>query len=280
MSTYKIAVIVSLHIDLRNPFPGYNFPSLESITPYLEPVGEGRSGKWARETATRLKCKVCVGYPEIEGEKHYNSLLVVDENGKILVNYRKSFLYYTDVSWASEGDPERGFCTLTLGRNNLATSFGVCMDINPYRFEAPFTAWEFANRVLDSRSELVIVSMAWLTMLSREELDMLSNKPDMDTFQYWIRRFWPLLEKKMNNKRVIIVFSNRAGEEAGGSEPTPIARYAGTSAIIAITQKPDEGQASFDVKILCWDIMGATQEGICFADMLAEPRLVFGLTSN
>ena len=139
---------------MTNILAGYNFPSLESIRPYLERVGEGPTGKWARETARRLKCKVCVGYPEAEStvgqeeigskekeqEKYYNSLLVVDENGEVLVNYRKSFLYYTDESWASEGNTERGFRDLTFGsrsshekvastedKNHVATSFGICM---------------------------------------------------------------------------------------------------------------------------------------------------------
>lgn len=342
---------------------GYNFPSLDSIRPYLESAGEGSTGTWARETAKRLKCKVCVGYPEVqrassvyegqpfkpsgelEEEKYYNSLLVVDENGEILHNYRKSFLYYTDVTWAAEGSSDRGFRTVTFdsssnrsstattGDNNavanlprdeektrqIATSFGICMDINPYRFEAPFTAWELANRVLDSKSQLVIISMAWLSLLSREELDSLADKPDMDTLQYWILRFWPLVERKMahktdldgpngdknqNNdpsapKKVVIVFANRAGEEEGhgeAQENTSPVRYAGTSAILAVTQRPAESvdddddddvtaagkgkQARLDVKILCWDLLGATEEGICFADTTRDPKMVFGLAKR
>ncbi|OOF92742.1 hypothetical protein ASPCADRAFT_8378 [Aspergillus carbonarius ITEM 5010] len=310
---------------------GYNFPSLEAIKPFLEPVGQGPSARWAQQTARRLQCKVCVGYPEIHrakeapksdpsnpGETCYNSLLVVDESGEIILNYRKSFLYYTDETWAAEGNPEQGFHQLTfrnLNQNTLeshiATSFGICMDINPYRFEAPFTAWEFANRVLDTKSELVILSMAWLTSVSREELDFLADKPDLDTLNYWIQRLVPLLRKRMGHeanfdgddsdhgKKIVIVFANRAGEEQGAEGESP-ARYAGTSAIVAITQKPrtravgrelspgnddssDDSKGSetevapFDVKILCWDLMGATTEGICFADTTADPSMVFGL---
>ncbi|KAL2220047.1 carbon-nitrogen hydrolase [Thermoascus aurantiacus ATCC 26904] len=344
-------------------FTGYNFPSLEAITPYLEPVGEGPTAKWARETAKRLRCKVCVGYPEIQrasslssssdqeppvgtrppadGDKCFNSLLVVDDDGQILLNYRKRFLYYTDETWASEGDAGWGYHSFTFGerqpqhqskssssssndenpvvsvpkQKRVPTTFGICMDINPYRFEAPFTAWEFANRVLDSQSQLVILSMAWLTLLGPEELAALGRRPDMDTFNYWIRRFWPLIEKKMghegdiddesyhehghgNNegevvgppmhkKKVVIVFANRCGEEKGGPEDKPpTARYAGTSAVIAVTQqqpyvadgdKDGENKKEFDVKILCWDMMGAGEEGICFADTRAEPKTVFGL---
>ncbi|KAJ9244592.1 hypothetical protein DTO207G8_2343 [Paecilomyces variotii] len=298
-------------------FSGYNFPSLEAIKPYLEPQSTGPTAKWAQETAKRLRCKICVGYPEIEkatsssspengnsnssssDDKYFNSLLVVDENGIILHNYRKRFLYYTDETWASEGDAERSFYTFNFDgqngisqqQNKIQTTFGICMDINPYKFEAPFTDWEFANRVIDSKSPLVIISMAWLTLLGHEELAALREKPDMDTFQYWVRRFWPLLEKKMEHdgdvdgtsgltKKVIIVFANRAGEEPG-AEGKDSARYAGSSAVVAVTQKSSSsaqgGAPEFDVKILCWDIMGAAEEGLCFADTKADPKLVFGL---
>ncbi|KAJ5794839.1 Carbon-nitrogen hydrolase [Penicillium paradoxum] len=321
---------------------GYNFPSLEAIKAYAEPAGDGPSASWARETAKRLQCKVCVGYPEIERDSekpdqvtYYNSLLIIDKNGDFTHNYRKTFLYDTDETWAAEGQAERGFHHLefssqgkastseSLGKENqqissgqqekrVATSFGICMDINPYKFEAPFDKWEFATRVLDSKSQLVILSMAWLTLLSREELDALKNKPEMDTFNYWLRRFWPLLQKKMEHKvdidggeaadspkKIIIVFANRSGEEPPTEDTKPPARYAGTSTIIAVTQRappnatkkeaesgaqiPDEQSETedvgnpFDVKILCWDMLGASEEGICFADTTADPRMVFGL---
>lgn len=258
-------------------------------------------------------------------EKYFNSLLVVDENGEILLNYRKQFLYYTDETWASEGDGGWGYYALKFDshrpsqdnatRQQVPTTFGICMDINPYRFEAPFTAWEFANRVLDSQSQLVIVSTAWLTLEGREAIASLGrNQPDMDTFTYWIRRFWPLIEKRMahdgdidgggssslrsgtpqSEKKVVLVFANRTGVEEGTEGVNPTATYAGTSTIIAITQKllPEkngdgtaaeglqqerDNQKPLDVKILCWDMKGATEEGICFADTLSEPKMVFGL---
>ncbi|PLB53684.1 carbon-nitrogen hydrolase [Aspergillus steynii IBT 23096] len=317
---------------------GYNFPSLEAIRPYLEPTGQGASANWARDVAKRYRCKVCVGYPEIETrpgsqdgvndeqETCYNSLLVVDETGEVLVNYRKTFLYYTDETWAEEGTAERSFKELSFAGSDqgaaavsrkVATSFGICMDINPYQFKAPFTAWEFANRVLDSKTQLVVLSMAWLTLLSREELEDLADKPDLDTFNYWIQRFIPLLRQRMSHesdvddagavesdKRIILVFANRAGEEEG-AEGANLARYAGTSAIIAVKQRaqplsseekastgaekapngPDEDGAKqetppMDVKIHCWNLMGAATEGICFADTQEDPRMIFELVKR
>lgn len=296
-------------------------------------MGQGPSAEWARETARRLRCKVCVGYPEVERsstlppgeaaegsgeggrdeEKYYNSLLVVDENGDIVLNYRKAFLYYTDETWAEEGDVERGFLRVPFGTGpatrQVDTSFGICMDINPYKFEAPFTAWEFANRVLDTKSQLVVLSMAWLSLLSKEELEGLADKPDVDTFNYWVQRFLPLISRRMEHegeidggsakdKKIVIVFANRAGEEPSPGDKPP-ARYAGTSAVVAVAQRPRPrdgavvGQSAsgdedphatnageFDVKIHCWDLMGAAREGICFADTAQDPEMVFELVKS
>lgn len=305
---------------------GYNFPSLDAIRPYLEQKGEGPSAQWARKTAQRLKCKVCVGYAEvyrgleISGDKEanddqktggnqldssstkfYNSLLVVDEEGKVIHNYRKRFLYYTDESWASEGEAEWSFKSLQFFGNSPAspsleterksihvpTTFGICMDINPYKFEAPFDAWEFAHRVLDSRSYLVIISAAWLVADAASIMGRPGQLPDMDTFNYWLRRFWPLLEKKIDygdgrldgfssstETRVIIVFANRTGVEEGGPGCLiPTATYAGTSTVVAITHRKDS--TALDVKIHCWDLKGGKEEGICFADTSAEPKMTF-----
>ncbi|EPS34619.1 hypothetical protein PDE_09583 [Penicillium oxalicum 114-2] len=329
---------------------GYNFPSREAIKPFLETAGDGVSFRWACETAKRLHCKVCIGYPEIENcregsasTKYYNSLLVVDESGTVIHNYRKSFLFMTDETWADEGDVELGTCTLPFSSSNesskpkmdsshqnseeepacrqVPTSFGICMDINPYKFEAPYKAYEFANRVRDAGSQLVVLSMAWLTHMSQQEMTNLRGKPDMDTFSYWLNRFMPLIEKRMRHvgdidgdslrtpdeteiKRAVLVFANRAGEEPSADDTKPAARYAGTSTVIAVTQRTRKAAAGttsglesrekhpagmidleetsedasvIDTKIVCWDLLGAAEEGICFADTTAEPKMVFRL---
>lgn len=67
---------------------------------------------WARTNALKYDCTVAVGYPEKVGSsgsprgtspEYYNSLLVVNGDGETVANYRKSFLYYTDQTWAQEG---------------------------------------------------------------------------------------------------------------------------------------------------------------------------------
>ncbi|KAH8702383.1 carbon-nitrogen hydrolase [Talaromyces proteolyticus] len=313
--------IVELQPDIlvlpEMAFSGYNFPSLQAIKPYLEIQNEGPSAEWAKRTALRLKCKVCVGYPEvfrekstseddsIKSETYYNSLLVVDEMGQFLHNYRKRFLYFTDMSWASEGQPEWSFKSLEFNTSStrdshgykldVPTTFGICMDINPYKFEAPFTAFEFANRVLDSQSHMVVIPTAFLVNDATTITAVPEKLPHMETFNYWLQRFWPLIEKKIDystqleefstptENKIILVFANRSGVEEG-KEPVPTATYAGTSCILTIKQTirsdgitkwNDETRSSFDVKIDCWDIKGAREEGICFADTRAEPKMTF-----
>jgi protein N-terminal amidase len=291
---------------------------------------QGPTARWACRTAKRLQCKVCVGYPEVENiesnestasrvvsiENCFNSLLVVDENGEVVLNYRKRFLYYTDEAWASEGEVN-GFRTLGLKSSTLGlihrvpTSFGICMDINPYRFEAPYTAWEFANQVLESQSQLVLLPMAWLTSSTKTHLlELGSTTPDMHTFNYWIGRFWPLIERQkqrqlsnggngthpvsvedsdgdLTDQDIVLVFANRSGEEDGG-RVIPSALYAGTSTIIALrstrsTAANGEINATgglSDCQILCWDMKGALEEGICFADTTTEPKMIFRLAKK
>ena len=98
---------------------GYNYPSLASILPHLEPTLSGPSTTWAKVTASRLNCIVTVGYPELytpppapstntqdlspaEEFIAYNSTVTVSPTGLVLAHYRKTHLYYTDETWAKE----------------------------------------------------------------------------------------------------------------------------------------------------------------------------------
>lgn len=272
-------------------FTGYNHPSLSSIAPYLEPTADGPSTRWAIRTATRLKCTVAVGYPEAaiptspssdgnsgignyntafdakitaaEGTIAYNSLVFVDATGQVVAHYRKSFLFYSDDVWAKEGS---GFYSgiLPIGNKGrrIKAAAGICMDINPYRFEAPWTAYEFANHARESRARVVIVSMAWLSRLSA--LDMIEEplRPDMDTFGYWLERFRPLIEAGSGtDDKIIIVLANRTGDE-GDAPRIGEVRYAGSSTILGIDKA--EGTSESNVKV--WDILGRAQDGILLVD--------------
>lgn len=111
-------------------FTGYNFSSLEHITPFLEFKGSGISSLWARTIALKHNCVVVVGYPEKvdvsanwpASPEYYNSAIVINNEGETIGNYRKHFLYMIDETWALEG---KGF-----GKDFIPglgqTAMGIC----------------------------------------------------------------------------------------------------------------------------------------------------------
>jgi protein N-terminal amidase len=110
---------------------GYNFKSLNHIAPFLEPSGSGISSLWARTTALKYNCNVVVGYPEKvdvaeqwpTSPEYYNSAIMVNSEGETVVNYRKSFLYAVDETWALES--RDGFFEGYIpGLGN--TAMGIC----------------------------------------------------------------------------------------------------------------------------------------------------------
>ncbi|KAH8882849.1 carbon-nitrogen hydrolase, partial [Thozetella sp. PMI_491] len=239
-------------------FTGYNFKSLQHIFPFLEPTGSGISSLWARTTALKYNCQLAVGYPEkvdVAGQwpaspEYYNSAIIVNNEGETVANYRKHFLYYTDETWALEG--RSGFFAQKipgLGR----TALGICMDINPYRFEAPWNAFEFGFHVLKVQANIVIVSMAWL---SREEPGLFSQRsdePDLESLVYWVQRLEPVIEAKKEDE-VIVVFCNRAGTEDD-------AVYSGTSAVIGVRNG----------EVLVYGMLGRGVEELLVVDTDEQP---------
>ncbi|OAA60436.1 Nitrilase/cyanide hydratase and apolipoprotein N-acyltransferase [Niveomyces insectorum RCEF 264] len=180
-------------------FTGYNFQSLAEIAPYLEPSGSGISSLWARTTALKYNCNVVVGYPE------------------------KSFLFATDEKWALEG--QDGFFEGHVpGLGTVA--MGICMDINPYKFEAPWHAFEFAFHVLEVHANFVILTMAWLTNENPRSYTRMPSEPDLDMLEYLVQRLEPLIRNDSEDE-IIVVFCNRTGIEGD-------AVYAGTSAVIGV----------------------------------------------
>ncbi|USW51331.1 Putative carbon-nitrogen hydrolase, protein amidase [Septoria linicola] len=209
-------------------FSGYNFPSLAAITPYLEPTASGPTTQWAIKTAQERQCHVVVGYPEIATPtptdppgtepRNFNATVTISPQGQVVGTYRKSFLYYTDETWATEGfqsnESHLPFFSAqlpTLGQ----VGHGICMDINPYRFEAPWTDYEFATSMLKNRCRLVILSMAWLTRLTPEDTEASPESPDMETVAYWLERFWPFVDHQPQEP-IVVVFANRGGSEGSG----------------------------------------------------------------
>jgi hypothetical protein len=138
---------------IANTDLGYNFKSLKDISPYLEPTTAGISSLWARTTALKYECLVVVGYPEKvdvsykwpTSPEYYNSAIIVNNDGETIGNYRKTHLYYTDETWALEGN--YGFYESHIrGLGNVAV--GICMDLKYIR--QLFLCMSYANYILQS----------------------------------------------------------------------------------------------------------------------------------
>jgi predicted amidohydrolase len=212
-------------------FSGYNFTSLQHIAPCLEEAGSGITSLWAQTTALKHDCTVVVGYPEKvdvsvnwpASPEYYNSALIINGDGDTVGNYRKSFLFYTDETWALEGGS--GFFKGDIaGLGNVA--LGICTDLNPYKLEAPWDAFEFGFHVVKAQANLVIMSMAWQTHEDPNVFGANPAEPDIETLVYWVQRLEPLIRAD-KEEEVIVVFCNRAGSETE-------ATYTGTSAVIGI----------------------------------------------
>ncbi|KAL2138120.1 hypothetical protein VTI28DRAFT_7453 [Corynascus sepedonium] len=212
-------------------FTGYNFKSFQQIVPFLEEAGSGISFLWAQTTALKHDCAVVVGYPEKvdvsdkspASPESYNSAVMVDGDGDMVVNYRKSFLYYTDEAWAVEGG-NSFFDGEVPGLGNVA--LGICTDLNPYKLEARWDAFEFGFHIIKAQANLVIMSMAWQTHHDRSHFNLDPTEPDLETLVYWVQRLEPLIRAD-TEEEVIVVFCNRTGFEEE-------ATYTGTSAVIGI----------------------------------------------
>lgn len=158
---------------------GYNFHSREHILPYTSYADEGPSLDLAIKVSKQFGCFTVIGYPEkTKCGRLFNSALVVNSYGERIFNYRKSFLYFTDDNWGCLENPI-GFQTFQLpfvkkaidakGQRHdisLTTSIGICMDLSPYKFEAPFDNYEFASFNVDRNTELIICPTAWLHQMS------------------------------------------------------------------------------------------------------------------
>ena len=125
---------------------------------------------------------------------------------------------------------------------------------SPYKFEAPWSAWEFAYHILHKQANLVILSMAWLTRENPRSYSRSPKEPDMETLSYWLARIEPLIRAEAEGE-IIVVFANRTGIEEE-------AVYAGTSAVLGI-------QAG-EVKV--YGILGRGEKELLVVDTSKRPQ--------
>ncbi|ORY31960.1 carbon-nitrogen hydrolase [Naematelia encephala] len=246
---------------------GYMFQTPASILPYLEPQRIGTTSLLARSLARRIGCHVVAGYPEslevptvTEGGKTageggtdveeegegvgWNSAVLIGPSGEVLGNYRKTFRFETDKNWAKEGD---GFTHFDLPEPLGRVAIGICMDMNPKDFIAPWDAFELATYCKHNDVDILVVPMNWLDPPAEPpniapELD--PESPSEHNLNYWAARLTPLhdpvpgyntptpsSETASGGREVVFVACNRIGTEEGS-------KFVGTSCVMTVSSKP------------------------------------------
>ncbi|KAG0140645.1 hypothetical protein CROQUDRAFT_726039 [Cronartium quercuum f. sp. fusiforme G11] len=235
-------------------FAGYNFQSYQEIEPFVESEIDGISVSWARATATRLNCHVIIGFaqriqpsktkPNLIEQKCYNALAIVSNVGELLTVYHKTQLYpAVDPLWAKAGE---GFLRIDLqigrahdgAREAVKCCVGICMDLSPDKFEAPFDAYELSSFVVQQDAEILLCSMAWLDSGPWPNPDQTRSGKSWEevsgSINYWAGRCTPMWKKHGQT----FVACNRVGREQDTV-------YTGTSCVISnvtetLDSKPPE----------------------------------------
>ena len=203
-------------------FTGYVFENKSDILPFAK---DSSSLEWAKTQAMKLKCYVAYGTPQESDSKLYNSLYLVNPKGELQFVHQKSHLYELDEPWSEEGS---GFYStkINIREKELICSFGICMDLNPYQFKAPYEKFECSTAAKIHKSDIMICSNAWLHPDQNES----GFDKNMDTIYYWVDRLSPLI-----GTNAACIIANRTGTEIHYQGKT---KFAGSSAILHFQQTP------------------------------------------
>ena len=239
-ATALLADLPSQHLDLivlpELAFTGYNFQSPSQILPFIETRTLSPSCEWASEIARQYACSVLVGLPTQDTSRH-NTASLINSAGETVHVYHKHHMFETDYKWACTPGPGFTHTTISFDGTPTLTSIGICMDLNPKEFIAPFNSYEYANYLLANQISLILLPMAWLLPPTHDSLSIVD---------YWIKRLYPLM---MDSKMRTVVLCNRTGEEEG-------AVYAGTSCVLRVGNgKVDVlGGLGREEGVLCVDV--------------------------
>ncbi|MFB5148688.1 carbon-nitrogen hydrolase family protein [Burkholderia orbicola] len=99
------------------------FPTRENVAEVAETL-DGPRLQAVRAAARRKGVAVAVGLAERDGERFYNTTVLVDERGDIVLRYRKTHLWASDVGVFTPGDR---FATCVW--NGLTVGLLICYDI-------------------------------------------------------------------------------------------------------------------------------------------------------
>lgn len=138
---------------------GYYFDSMEQAAEMAEPVPGGRTVGLLEDLARELDCYLVAGLPESEGERLYNTAVLVGPTG-LIGRHRKMHHYTPDSTWAKTGDEPVAVFDTPIGKIGIQ----ICMDLS-YP-EGPRLSRLLGTQVLCAPmnwSEASIPSAIWMT---------------------------------------------------------------------------------------------------------------------
>ena len=198
-------------------FTGYTFKSKEDVRPFLEESTKGKTFEFCSSLAKKLNSYVIVGYPELyidesKNEHMYNSAYVIDREGKLVLNYRKHYLYETDEAWAEEGSSFQTIKLKNIKGVEYKAAIAICMDINPKQFKDP-TEFKLAEFCKNEEIDALFFVSAWLD----SEVGKIGKESIQKTINYWLYRLYLLLQsdedKSRYTRKWAFFCSNRVGKE-------------------------------------------------------------------
>lgn len=221
-------------------FTGYTFRTKKEVAEVSETVSDendcGYSIRVFKDFAIKNQTNVVFGFVEKDGEKFYNSSILIKHDGSYRV-YRKTHLFYEEKLFFEPGDT--GFWTDEV--EDVKLGLAICFD------------WIFPEsfRTLALRGAQIIAHSANLVMPYCQEANRI---------------------RSLEN-RIFIVTANRWGEEKNGQK---INKFTGMSQITnpqgeVIVRLPEQGDF---VKVVSIDPVEALKKSINNYNDLFEDRRV------
>jgi predicted amidohydrolase len=102
---------------------GYQFVSKDEVAALAEPVPDGATTARLCEVARRRSMHIVAGLPEQDGNRYYNSAVVVGPKG-VIGCYRKTHLFFEETQFFTPGDS--GFQVWDIGPATIGVM--VCFD--------------------------------------------------------------------------------------------------------------------------------------------------------
>ena len=185
---------------------GYIFADAAAVGAVAE-ASDGPTLRALAPVAREHRCWLVAGFPERDGDRLYNSAIVVNPRGDLAEVYRKTLLYDEDLHWATPGDT--GYVAFDTGSGRFGV--GICMDLN----DDAFVAW-----VAGAELDAVAFPTNWV-----------HEGSDIDLYTYWAWRMAPV-------ESVALVAANTWGVEGQ-------TRFSGRSCVLhrrrILGQLPETG---------------------------------------